>query len=367
MKKDIEKSYTVSVILILHKDPPQIGSVIKCIKEQTYDQKKIRIICLDDGTSPKSQKILTESGVELCELPYNSSISYAKNYALKASKDNLIFYLDDRLSLDKNAIKEAVEVFKKHPEIAGVCGYYSASNLSDWNILRDIKRESIYGKANKEREITLNNFTTFSTGICMIKRQIIEEFPFPEDDFPNDFGGEDIPVMLAALNKGHKFIYSPKLWGYHEHNLTFYDFLKKIEIEVRGRFSLLYWASDHPEIKVPYLHGFLNFPLLLVLMIVLSLSFAGISRWFLLLPIFPLVYETYLSFQCFNTPMNRPFIYKLKASIFVLCSDLLSVVCWLQYLVSGYKRPFKKLNLQQFLNINKIYIYWELEKYGIRK
>lgn len=366
-KKSDNKAHTVSVILILHKDPPQLVQVLDCLKNQSYDKKKTKIICLDDGTSPKSQLKLKQSGVIVHKIPYNSNISFAKNFALIASKDEYIFYLDDRLSLDSNAIEEAVNVLCNNPDIAGVCGYYPAPKLSDWNVLRDIKRESIYGKADKERKITLRNFSTFSTGIGVFRREVLEKFPFPEHDFPNDFGGEDVPVILAALNNDYKFMYSPKIRGYHEHNLSFLEFIKKIEIEVRGRYSLLYWVSNYPHFEVPYLHGFMNFPLFFLISFPASWILSRLNTIFLLLPIFPLFYEVYLSFQCFKTPIKRPFIYVLRASLFVLCSDLLSIVCWAQYLVSDYKRPFKSLKLRQFFNINKIYINWELVKYGIRK
>lgn len=366
-KKAGKQTNTVSIILILHKDPPQLESVLNCLENQTYDKAKIHVICLDDGTSPKSQNILKRSWVKIYGLPYNSNISFAKNYALRVSMNDFIFYLDDRLSLDSNAIEEAVRVFNDNPDIAGVCGYYPAPKLTDWNVLRDIKRESIYGKADKERKITLENFSTFSTGIGMFRREVLGKFPFPEHDFPNDFGGEDVPVLLAALNNGYRFMYSPKIKGFHEHNLSFFKFIKKVEIEVRGRYSLLYWVSNYPKFKVPYLHGFMNFPLLFVITTILSLILSRVDNKFLFLPTIPFLYEVYLSFQCFRTPIKRPFIYKLKASLFVLCSDFLSIICWGQYLISDYKRPFKKLKLKQFFTINKIYINWELTKYGIRK
>lgn len=357
---------SISVVLILHGEPPRIGETLDSIKNQTYYSEKIHIICLDDGSSPQALKIIKNKKIKFFSMPKNCNISYAKNFALKTSKDNLIFFLDDHIILDKNSIKEAIRIFKKFPELAGVCGYYESANLKDYNILRDIKRQTIYGKSNKERFITLKNFTTFSTGIAAVRKDVFSGLDFPEKIFPNDFGGEDIPALITALNQGKTFYYTPGIRGIHEHNLSLRDFVKKMEIEIRGRFSLLYWASNNPDFKIPYLHGFLNFPYFFIISLFLALGLLFINKNFLWISLVPFLYEVILSLQCFGAKKSIPLIYKLKAFFFVILSDFLSIGCFLQYLVSSYKRPYKKLGIKRFTNINRIFWRWELQKYRLK-
>ncbi|MHA1303450.1 MAG: hypothetical protein ACTSPI_07095, partial [Candidatus Heimdallarchaeaceae archaeon] len=261
---------------------------------------------------------------------------------------------------------EGVEILKKYPELAGVCGFYKSASNKDYNTLRDIKRHSIYKKNDKERIISLKDFTTFSTGIAMMKREVILNFPFEENDFPNDFGGEDVPVLLSCLNHGYKFYYSPKIRGVHEHNLSFKQFIKKMEIEIRGRFSLLFWASNHPEIDVPYLHGFLNFPYLFLLSLFTTPLFL-VHPLFLIIPLIPFMYEFILSLQCFKTPVEKSMILKLKATLYVFTSDILSIFCFLQYLICSYKRPWKNLGFRRFVIFNRIFLNWERSKYGLKR
>lgn len=360
-----EKNSNITVALIIHGEPHRISDTIDSIRNQTYDLNKITIMCLDDGTSPKAKEILQKEKLKFYSLPKNCNISFAKNFALKNSKDELVFFLDDHIILDKKSVKEAMKVFKKYPYIAGVCGRYRSATFSDYNLLRDIKRESIYKKNDFERFITLENFTTFSTGIAILRKSFFSNYEFPEKVFPNDFGGEDIPVLIKSLNEGKKFIYTPKISGIHEHNLTFKEFIRKMEIEIRGRFSLLYWACNNPKFKIPYLHGFLNFPYFFTISIAFALILSVLNIYFLFLPIPFLMYEFILSLQCLSATNKIPLKYRIKSSIFVFGSDILSLICGIQYLISSYKRPYKRLGLRRFLLINKIFIGWELEKYRL--
>lgn len=359
---DKEKTLPITVALIIHGEPPKIMKTVESIKNQTYPSSKITIMCLDDGSSPKARRLLLENGMKVYDMPKNCNISCAKNFSLKNSEDEIVFFLDDHIILDRGSVAEIARVFTKYPHIAGVCGYYRSANFDDYNILRDIKRQTIYGKNRKERFITLDTFTTFSTGIAAVKKSIFMNLDFPEDVFPNDFGGEDVPALITALNQGQSFYYSPKIRGVHEHNLSVGGFIRKMETEIRGRFSLLYWASNNPEFRIPYLHGFLNFPYFFLIALLMSLVLAFISPYFLLIPFLPFLYEVGLSLQCLSAK-NIPLRHKIKASLFVLLSDFLSVVCFIQYLLSSYKRPYKKLGIKRFLRINKIFLRWELEKY----
>jgi len=361
------KYSSITVALIIHGEPKKISETINSIENQTYDQRRINMMLLDDGTSPDAKKIIKHKGLKIYNLPNNCNISFAKNFALRNSKDELVFFLDDHIILDKRSISEAIKILNKYPDIAGVCGRYRSATFNDYNILRDIKRESIYKKNDFERFITLKNFTTFSTGIAVVKKSIFLNYDFPEDIFPNDFGGEDVPALITALNEGKRFVYTPGVSGVHEHNLTFKDFIKKMEIEIRGRFSFLYWAGSNPKFRIPYLHGFLNFPYFLTISLILVLFLSFFNIYFVLLPIPFLLYEVFLSLQCLFVSHELPLKHRFKASLFVLSSDLLSLVCGIQYLFSPYKKPFKKLGLKRFLVINKIFLRWELMKYRLLK
>lgn len=353
----------VTVAIILHGDPPKIQRTLSSVRSQDYTLGTVTILCLDDGTSPDARNVLNELDVWTVDLPPQASISTAKNKALELSSDEFVFFLDDHIYLEPCGLQAAMEAFVERPDLAGVCGYYRSPKSEDWNTLRDIKRHSIYGKSTARRLITLDAFTTFSTGIGIVRKSVFERLDFPEDTFPSDFGGEDIPALITALNEGHCFAYVPELAGWHEHNLRFLQFLHKIEIEVRGRFSVFYWAGGTSGFEIPYLHGFLNFPILLYTSFLLAII-AVCLGWtaFLVAPALLMAVEIGHSLRCLSTPIEYTLRHRLLAACYVLTSDLLTPLCALQYAISGYKRPYTRLGFKRALALILLFLRWEFVK-----
>lgn len=358
----------LTVAIILHGEPAHIARTINSVIAQEYALGKLTILCLDDGTSPHARSELDAQHVWIVDLPPGSSISTAKNLALSLSPHEFVFFLDDHMYLEPLGLNYAMAIFENAPQIAGVCGYYRSAIDSDWNLLRDIKRHSIYGKSLARRPITLRDFTTFSTGIGIVRKSVFSDLAFPENDFPPNFGGEDVPALLTLLNKGYEFVYVPNLVGLHEHNLTFREFVTKLDVEVRGRFSVFYWASGSPDLVVPYLHGFLNVPIFFYVAAVFSTVCLLLGYpWFLLAPVAMLAVEVVGSFRCLFTPVQYSLRQRLLASCYVLASDLLTPLCWAQYLVSNYKRPYSRAGWSRNISMLRLFLGWELIKLGLYK
>ena len=353
----------ITVAIILHGDPPQIRQVIADVQSHQTAARPITVLCLDDGSSPRARQLLDAMGTWIIDLPKGASIAQAKNEALRRSRDELVFFLDDHIRLEPGGIAAAVEMLEGDSRLAGVCGFYHTRDETDWNVLRDIKRQTIYGKAAAPRLITLDNFTTFSTGIAIVRRSAFADFLFPEAEFPSHFGGEDVPAMLYLLNRGWHLGYHPALEGVHEHNLTRRSFLQKVEVEVRGRYSVFVWAVRNPDLTVPYLHGFLHVPILFGLCLALApILSMFVSQWFLVLPAMLFGNECRLCLRCLRTALPYRQGTKWLAAAYVLGSDLLTLLCGMQYLVSGYKRPFQWKG-RDALRMACLFLRWEFAKF----
>lgn len=354
----------ITVAIILHGDPPQFGEVIANVVRQETVAMPISLLCIDDGTSPRARACLQGMRVTLIEVPRRTSIAQAKNLALRTCRDELLLFLDDHIRLIPGSIAPAVAMLRDNPRLAGVCGFYHTRDESDWNVLRDIKRQTIYGKGRSPRLISLEKFTTFSTGIALLRRCALENFAFPENEFPPDFGGEDLPAMIHLLNSGWQLAYHPALEGIHEHGLNGITFLQKIEIEVRGRYSVFIWAVRNKHLTVPYLHGFLHVPVLLVLSLVTGAILAKtVSMWFLAVPVLLLLNECRLCLPCLIPPHQYRLRVRLLAAAYVIGSDLLTVICGIQYLVSSFRRPFRA-TAAETLQMLLLFLRWEFSKFA---
>jgi glycosyltransferase involved in cell wall biosynthesis len=359
------QSGDLTVVVILHDDPPHIRQVVECVLAQDYVDGVITILCLDDGTSPNARQLLQAMKVVLVDLPPSCSLSVAKNTALRIARDPFVFFLDDHICMEAGGITAAMRTARENPRLAGVCGFYRSEKDSDWNLLRDIKRHSIYGKSVTSRAITLGDFTTFSTGFGLVRRDVFAALDFPVDVFPPDFGGEDIPALITALNHGYEFAYLATLRGVHGHNLSWWQFLKKMEVEIRGRYSVFYWASGYATFDVPYLHGFLNFPLFLYFSFPLAIALSFWSPLALCMPLAFLAYECVLSLRCLFTPIRYRIRHRLLAACYVLVSDLLTPLCGIQYVLSSHKRPYRRLGLRRTISLFHLFLKWELAKFGL--
>jgi hypothetical protein len=58
---------------------------------------------------------------------------------------------------------------------------------------------------------------------------------------------------------------------------------------------------------------------------------------------------------------------RLLATLYVLISDLLAPLWGLHYLLSKHKRPYSRLDVSQFLTMIRVFLKWEMIKYGIYK
>jgi hypothetical protein len=129
---------------------------------------------------------------------------------------------------------------------------------------------------------------------------------------------------------------------------------------------VFYWASGAGSIEVPYLHGFLNFPMFLygAFFLAIIASFFGWTRLFFLPALF-LTVEIAYSLRCLRSAIDYTLPRRIIASCYVLASDLLTPLCALQYLISGYKRPYSRLGIRRAWALVLIFLHWELSKIGL--
>ncbi len=262
---------SVGFVIILHGDPVFFRDTLASIaKQKCHPDLAWRVYCFDDGTSPVALSQAKQMGCEVFPLPEGSGIASAKLFATNVVKENMIFFLDSHMLLDLHALQRAVDILQSDPTLSGVCGCYRAATASDFDRLRDLKRHVLFEKGDVGREISSKQFTTFSMGLGMLWRRVLQDMPFPSELFLRNLGGEDLPFLVTLLGSGKRLYYSPSVIAVHCHRMVFRDFLRKIHIEVAGRFPVYYWLCVTGNTRVPFLPGFLTFPLLLACLIVLA-------------------------------------------------------------------------------------------------
>lgn len=341
-----------SILIIFHNEERSIQKTLQHIFSQKYPKQRFEVVCINDGGTDASAQIVTQYPVYLITIK-RSGISAARNIGLRYCTGAYIFFLDAHLYLQhRDTLQRLEKLFQRYPQIAGICGEYWSQDVDDTNYTRDIRRKILFGKSDRYRLITLQNFTTWSIAIGVYRRIVFDSVLFSEG-FSNSYG-EDTYLQIQLHNLGYQLLYSPDIAGTHDARINKSHLLKKMLYEIRATGNILLKASSEKNPPtIPYLHYFLSYPLGLIISIGLFYVFSSrvslmIVAFFLLLEFFPLwkilIFKQYPLYQ------------RVNAVFYVLIKEL-TQAGYLPFYI-----PRHTLRLRHPLFIFKQIVRWELEK-----
>jgi len=339
----------ISVLIIFHNEEKALRKTLDSIYSMDYPKNLIEVVCVDDGSTDKSVETVKNYPVKLLQLKTNKGISCSRNIGLQKCSGDYILFLDAHLYLkNKNTMKTICQLFSKYKNIAGVCGEYATLDKVDKNHIRDIRRNAIFHKTNKERLITLKNFTTWSIAIGAYRRKIFQKTKFPRG-FENSYG-EDIYLQIQLHNQGYNFLYTPKIYGIHDAKINSKILMRKMIYEINATGNIL--LKSDTKFAIPFLNYFLSFPLFLILFVIGYLIF---SKFFLFLIVFMLFIEITPALKVFQL-LNHSFKEKLLTFFYLLTKEFTQGFYLPFYLLTRFK------NVSQLAFFLKTFFVWEIQK-----
>ncbi len=119
----MEEYPVVSVVVTTKNEAKSIENCLRSIKKQTYPQKKIEIIIVDNNSTDKTKEIAKR----FADKVYNKGPerSAQRNFGVERARGKYILYLDADMILSKDVISECVE--KCLPRRKPTCPVASAS------------------------------------------------------------------------------------------------------------------------------------------------------------------------------------------------------------------------------------------------
>lgn len=342
----------ISVLIIFFNEERPLAKTLKYLYDMDYPKKLMEVVCVDDGSTDNSAFIAQQYPVKLIRQK-NQGLSASYNRGLKECTGEYIFALDAHMYLkNKKTLKLINYLFLKYKNIAGVCGTYSSLNANDKNIIRDIRRLTLFDKNTKEKIITFKNFTTLSSAISVYKRNLLIKNKFPRG-FTNSYG-EDTFIQILLHNQGYNFLYTPKIVGVHDARIDSLQLIKKMQLEITAAGNILLKASHNNSLQVPYLNYFLSFPLCLI---IIALGYCFLSQLFLIPLAFFLLLEITPAIKVFYAT-GYFFREKFLTFLYILTKESIQAVYLPFYLLTGIK------SFKQAKNIFKIVINWEIQKFS---
>jgi glycosyltransferase involved in cell wall biosynthesis len=123
------KSANVSIVIPTRNRPYDLKKLLNSIRVQTILPKEIIII--DDSCDEKTKDLVysfknrfSAEGISLKYLRGGErSVAQKRNIGAFQSTEEICFFIDDDMILDRDYIKKVLEVYEKHPDALGVAGY----------------------------------------------------------------------------------------------------------------------------------------------------------------------------------------------------------------------------------------------------
>lgn len=238
-------------IVLLNLNGEKFSEIWKSIFNQTYSN--YEIIFVDNGSNDQSVKAFQElseyyhqTSTTIIQNKSNIGYSPANNIGFSHSTGEYIFLLSNDVELDKDCIKELVNIFDTRPEIGvAQCMMYSLFNKSQpdamFNYLDVLGFNHLFLKDRIPEDIAE---VFYSEGAAFFtRRQLIEQVGLFDDDYFMLFEDIDYCWKIKLLGKKSVVIMNAKT--YHARGGTIAGVIMKsqpkfVQLNTRNRLATLY-------------------------------------------------------------------------------------------------------------------------------
>lgn len=223
----MNKNDLVAIIVLNYNKKKDILECLESIFRLDYDG--FEVFAVDNGSNDGSvEEIKTKyPNVHLIESKINLGVAGGRNIGIKYANKNLnykfLLFLDNDIVIDKCALSEMVNSFKRNENIGivtpkcylanfpGVIGYAGGMSVN----LFTGKITDIGNGEKDEGQFDESKFISSCGGLCLISYELINEVGIFDDNF-NPYGWEDVDISLRARQKGFKIFYNHKAIVYHK-------------------------------------------------------------------------------------------------------------------------------------------------------
>ena len=216
----------VSIIILNWNGKDLIRECLNSVTTQNYPN--FETIVVDNGSIDNSKEIIKKYKVRLIDNPKNLGFAKANNIGINASKGKYILILNNDTKLDKNFLKELVNVAEKHPE-AGMFSskmifYDKRDKINSIGLLLywdGTSKDEGFGK-NKNEYNEIREVFGPCGGAAFYSRKMLNDIKMKNDYYDSDFFiySEDLDLAFRARWKGWKCYYVPKAKLYHKFRAT---------------------------------------------------------------------------------------------------------------------------------------------------
>ena len=242
--------------------------------QQTYPKERYEIIVADDSTTDKTKRFVDSLSVSSPRVTYvksggKSGTTHTMNVGVREARGEIIFFISDDCTADREWINEIIKIYEKHPEIDGAGGRIYSDPTQPKNFI--IK----YMEALKIipfTQLIISDKMPFLGGITAYRKKIISDLGGFDENIK--FVGDDYNFYKSFRERGYKFAYVPTAIVYHHQRENVIPYLKH-DCFGRGRGYFAYISYKKGKI--------LSFTLIISEILLIILTFFNLGYLSILL------------------------------------------------------------------------------------
>lgn len=228
---DLTKFPTVSVVVPCFNVEHVVEKCINALLAQDYPKENFSIIIVDDKSTDDTGKIIQQyqenNQVKIIKHFRNRGLSAARNSGIKASKSQIIGFLDSDIVVRKDWIKLMLSVLRK----PGIVACMGDTKLPDRSAQENIDKFLYHPKRGVrqfDEDIPIE-IPGFIMGNSFVKRKALNQVGLFDETF-NTWGGEDTDLAIRLWEQYPKGLrFTNKAIGNHYHKRELNSLLNNIK------------------------------------------------------------------------------------------------------------------------------------------
>ena len=234
----------ISIIIPTYNRKEFCTRTIKAIVSLDISE-KYEIIVVDDGSNDISYDFSFTNKVNLIINKKNSGRSISRNNGAKASKGNILFFIDDDIIIKENIFEKHVKEYERDSVVKAIVS--NTQNINGENIT---KVSSLNQYLNTRGMNKYDDYSSIPgnylvTQICSIEKEMFEMINGFNEGF-DLYGWEDPEIGLKIERNKGALIFIKTKSVYHLHNKSVSLWLEQLEKSGKNFVSII---ESFPEFR----------------------------------------------------------------------------------------------------------------------
>ncbi|WP_432839966.1 glycosyltransferase family 2 protein [Dactylosporangium sp. CA-092794] len=207
----------VSVIVPAYNSATTLGACLAAIRAQR--EPVAEVIVVDDASTDGTREIARRFGCRLVESPVNRGPAAARNLGIRASRGEILFFVDSDCAPLPDALGVALRIMRDEPDVVCVHGIYALEPMFDDGPIEAYRL--LHGHYWRRRHAGRVRTTLFA--LCAIRRAVFDEV----GGFDERLRASEDVEFGDRLGAHHGIVLSAEMAGRHDDDSRLGALLRK--------------------------------------------------------------------------------------------------------------------------------------------